>query len=481
MLCMILLGAVCALAQSDTQPPDVMSFDYAPATIDTGLSSQAITFTVHLTDDVSGIHAGPGTPTQAQFKSPSGNQSVTVWFDGEDHLLSGNKLDGVFSNTVILPRYSESGIWRITSLLLVDEVNNTLSLNKVSLEGRGFSTEIEILSPGDSQPPNLISFDFSPKVIDTGQSSQTMIFTAHITDNISGLFAGVGTPTQARFNSPSGNQTMTVSFDGVEQLESGSQLDGVFSSTASLPQYCEGGTWLLSSFSLVDQVGNKISLDKVALDAQAVPTEFEVVSQGDTESPNLLGFDLTPGVINTGASLQTLTFASHVTDNMSGLFSGAGTLTQTRFNSPSGDQTVTVSFDGNETLVSGSSLDGIFMNTISLPQYSESGIWQLSYFLLVDQVGNRKSLSQDDLEASDFTAQFEVVNTLLHDWNGDGIRSIIGDVPGFVNAVYFNQYPDGWSQEKRLAVGDGNGDGILSIIGDVPPFVNCVYFQNCGD
>ena len=64
---------------------------------------------------------------------------------------------------------------------------------------------------------------------------------------------------------------------------------------------------------------------------------------------------------------------------------------------------------------------------------------------------------------------------LPNDWNGDGIISIIGDVPPFVEAVYFGQYPD-WPQEKLLAIGDVNGDGILSIIGDVPGFVNRVYF-----
>jgi hypothetical protein len=66
---------------------------------------------------------------------------------------------------------------------------------------------------------------------------------------------------------------------------------------------------------------------------------------------------------------------------------------------------------------------------------------------------------------------------MLDDWNDDGIISIIGDVPPFINAVYFQNYPAGWSQEKLLQVGDCNHDGILSIIGDVPCFVNCVYFQ----
>jgi len=34
---------------------------------------------------------------------------------------------------------------------------------------------------------------------------------------------------------------------------------------------------------------------------------------------------------------------------------------------------------------------------------------------------------------------------------------------------------------ERSVLHDWNGDGIVSIIGDVPPFVNCVYFQSCPD
>jgi len=67
---------------------------------------------------------------------------------------------------------------------------------------------------------------------------------------------------------------------------------------------------------------------------------------------------------------------------------------------------------------------------------------------------------------------------LLHDWNVDGIVSIVGDVPPFVQYVYFNTCPDG---VDTIAVGDCNRDGILSIVGDVPCFVQCVYFGNCGE
>jgi len=68
------------------------------------------------------------------------------------------------------------------------------------------------------------------------------------------------------------------------------------------------------------------------------------------------------------------------------------------------------------------------------------------------------------------------LNLGLYDWNGDGIISIIGDVPPFVLCLYF-----GTCSDDAVILGDCNRDGIVSIIGDVPCFVNCVYFGNCGN
>jgi hypothetical protein len=63
---------------------------------------------------------------------------------------------------------------------------------------------------------------------------------------------------------------------------------------------------------------------------------------------------------------------------------------------------------------------------------------------------------------------------VLHDWNGDGIASIVGDVPPFVQCVYFGNCPP-----DAPVVGDCNHDSIISIVGDVPCFVDCVYFGEC--
>lgn len=62
------------------------------------------------------------------------------------------------------------------------------------------------------------------------------------------------------------------------------------------------------------------------------------------------------------------------------------------------------------------------------------------------------------------------------DMNYDGFVSIIGDVPPFVECVYFGNCPD---EPDPVCPGDCSGDGFLSIIGDVPCFIDCLYYGNC--
>jgi hypothetical protein len=63
------------------------------------------------------------------------------------------------------------------------------------------------------------------------------------------------------------------------------------------------------------------------------------------------------------------------------------------------------------------------------------------------------------------------------DMNYDGLISIIGDVPPFVDCVYFADcYCPG---PGCVCPGDCDASGFLSIIGDVQCFVDCVYFTDC--
>ena len=62
-------------------------------------------------------------------------------------------------------------------------------------------------------------------------------------------------------------------------------------------------------------------------------------------------------------------------------------------------------FESDQELVSGNARDGMYESSIELPALSEQGTWHIEYFLLVDQVGNYRYLSQADLEAAGFPTQ----------------------------------------------------------------------------
>jgi len=67
---------------------------------------------------------------------------------------------------------------------------------------------------------------------------------------------------------------------------------------------------------------------------------------------------------------------------------------------------------------------------------------------------------------------------VLYDMNGDGSLTEAGDIPFFVNCVYFGvcNCP---CDTSCVVPGDCNKDGRLSVIGDVPCFVSCFFSGQC--
>ena len=312
------------LVNSDVTPPNLISFDFDPKTINTATSSQQISFTAHITDDLSGLSCreisdnvfmcGGG---HASFRSPSGQQNAQVSFSPQDR-VSGNDLDGVYSSKLTLPKYSEQGKWTLEHFSIQDSVGNSRELSRGEMASLGFPTDFRVESQGDTSPPNLVSFDFDPKTINTATSSQQISFTAHITDDLSGLscreisdnvfMCGGG---HASFRSPSGQQNAGVRFSS-QDLVSGNDLDGVYSSKLTLPKYSEQGTWTLEHFSIQDSVGNSRELSSDEMAALGFPTEFINGQETEPLAPKAsLTKSASSSVVSPGGTLTyTITYAN---------------------------------------------------------------------------------------------------------------------------------------------------------------------------
>ncbi|HPR65622.1 MAG TPA: SdrD B-like domain-containing protein, partial [Methanothrix sp.] len=303
-------------------------------------------------------------------------------------------MDGVYEDEMTLPQYSEPGTWKLDYISLSDSVGNRKRLSEDDIAASGFPTEFEVESVGDVEPPDVLSFDFDPKAVDTSTSSQEITATAHLTDDLSGFSSA-----SVWFESPSDGQSVGVSLSFNDRI-SGDELDGIYEDEMTLPQYSEPGTWKLDYISLSDSVGNRKRLSQDDAKALGFPTEFEVESLGDAKPPDVLSFDFDPKAVDTSTSSQEITATAHLTDDLSG-FSSASVW----FESPSDGQSVGVSLSSNDR-ISGDELDGVYVDTMTLPQYSEPGTWKLDYISLTDSVGNRKRLSGDDAAALGFPTTF---------------------------------------------------------------------------
>lgn len=99
-----------------------------------------------------------------------------------------------------------------------------------------------------------------------------------------------------------------------------------------------------------------------------------------------------PETIDTSSGPQTITVTVHVTDDLSGVewvsigFGKEGTTQNIGIDIvPGGDRT---------ELLEGNNRDGYYRKTMTLPQYSAYGTWEMTTVVLVDNVGNRSHLSK---------------------------------------------------------------------------------------
>jgi len=89
----------------DLEAPQLLEFNFNPKNIDTNTGPQTVTFTLRITDNLSGFEHGGFV-----LISPSWQQSR---YGGIYNRISGNALDGIYQVSVEFPQYSEAGTWYV--------------------------------------------------------------------------------------------------------------------------------------------------------------------------------------------------------------------------------------------------------------------------------------------------------------------------------------------------------------------------------
>ena len=253
----------------------------------------------------------------------------------------------------------------------------------------------------DTAPPSFASFAISPTNMDISATSHVITITANILDDLSGVKGNIG-PVM-RFESPSGNQSIHPQTWG--DPVSGSITDGVFQCSVTLPQYSETGVWKLDMCRIFDLSGNETNYTYATMVTNGFNVEFLVTGASDTAPPSFASFAISPTNMDISATSHVITITANILDDLSGVKGNIGPVM--RFESPSGNQSIHPQTWGDP--VSGSITDGVFQCSVTLPQYSETGVWKLDMCRIFDLSGNETNYTYATMVTNGFNVEFLVV------------------------------------------------------------------------
>lgn len=254
-------GVMNSGTHSDRLPPVLTSIAATPAVVNTDSAAAQITWTLHITDDLSG-------PTQVSYRISSPGQAC-----GEDTFsqllqqVSGTERNGSWQFNHEIPRYSAAGTYTICEMELADRVKNRVfyhahDLAQLSPSFTNSGTRV------DTDPPVLDSVRVAPDFVRTTDAAVTVGWTVHITDDLSGpciLWYELYGPDQACV----GNKRFTP-FHNI----SGTTRNGSWRFVHEVPRNSAAGRYGLCSLGIADGVGHSLVLEEA--DLAGYPVSFMI-------------------------------------------------------------------------------------------------------------------------------------------------------------------------------------------------------------
>ena len=362
-----LVGATFQTMFTQTGPGDIVSprfraFTITPSSVDTSTGAALLVFRARLTDDISGVAMGVAdTPSEALFRSPSGDQEVIAQF-GSQQRTSGTQFDGWYEYAVTLPPGSEQGIWTLVYARPVDAAHNASTMNATEWAASGFPVSLEVRSDGTPSAPRSVN------AIKNGTAGATVSW---LTPSVTGSSAITGYTITA---TPSG-RTLDV---------------GATASNGTITGLANGVTYTFQVQARNAAGPGSISAASNAVTIGDIP---------DLAAPNLSALSLTPVVVQTTSGPASVTIDVGVTDDASGPTEEAGQLSAITFTPPSGAGAKTVTF-GPQQLLSGTPTSGAYRTQLALAQGSEQGAWTITSIVLRDVAGHARTITTAQLVAA---------------------------------------------------------------------------------
>lgn len=347
---------------SDNGDPDLTSFTVTPTSVDVRDHAAWVNLRATASDD-----GGPGSAT--------GVETVEAHsFLGDVPLAQQS--DGSWRARIRIPRGLERGRFSFSSIYLSDRAGHYRYYNSPWLHQNGYGIDITVRSHPDRANPTLRSLRVTPRNVDTRRRAQRVAFTAHVTDDQSGLEHVLVTVAGSR--GPLGGQL---------RLRHGTIRDGIWRGHATIPRWT--GTRLLQLFvETRDNTGRGDQLYGDALVALHLPSQIGVRSRTESSRPTVLSAASTPTNVDATTADARYIVSVRASDTISGL-ALVGVQVITPWMQKEGADLDDVDYQ-TMRLVSGTHHRGTWQASIDVSRcWSDSGRYVLRVFV-TDRAGNHR-------------------------------------------------------------------------------------------
>jgi hypothetical protein len=391
-------GPACAQI-SDVEAPQLVSISFTPNSVDVRTTSQTVTVTADITDNLSGVNYAA-----AYFYSPGRSENSSASLSR----ISGTALSGTYRGTATIGPGVESGAWLLDSFYAYDNAGNRRTLSGAALAAIQPARTLTVDSIPDNTKPQITGLRITPGSIDVSAADQTITIQVDFVDDVVGLSPNATYTFSPVLKSPSGLQRRQGGGRLWTVLPGGTLTNATWQMQFVIPRSSEGGQWSIESITQYDPLNRSWTWTTADLVAAGLDPNFQVTSNApDLTLPTISDITVSPGFVNTTLASQQVTVGVRAADAGSGVIFDPTTTAISwyygpYFNSPSGQQGNAVgpfSSPSAYQLVSGTTQNGTWQGNFVLPRYAEAGTWKITSIRVRDRVNNELYLNQSQLES----------------------------------------------------------------------------------
>ena len=378
----------------DTVPPELVSLDFSTRTIDTDDAEVEVTVTFVVSDDMSGVASAYFYMQPTSLSDDSNGQ-----IRGIDFLerVSGDKYLGTYSGVITFPRYSANGEWYITpntgNFHLADEVGNVASLTEAQvmdvLDVNQSMVRINnTATMEDISAPELKSLTVQTeyKTFSTESSDAEVKITFVVEDDFAGIesISNLGVHTRI---CPINEAYIGQEKDFVFEVTNTNGLEKTYEGVATIPKGSMNGNWRVWNFYMKDSIGNDTTIEYATLlDIYGGSNLWanNTATVYDNVPPTIKSFSVSQSEFNTSAGEVVLDVEIEIEDPFSGIKPDViGFSIHPLIGTQSNGRGI-----ANVTKKSGDDFSAVYQGTVTFPQYSKVGIWEINMGAQ-DKIGNR--------------------------------------------------------------------------------------------